>query len=353
MNIRSYLGKTYVVESSNSVIRDDNFVAQKYKIGDDIPPGKSVGEVKIIPQRTEVIVTDVKTNPGRHVYVFARPASDPGAEFGWTSAANLVGSFVNETTGFAPSNWQLEPAGNNKTCTDPRTLIRGGPPGFASTGNLIPLGSFVMVTETSDNKQNVRVSKLDIINGEAVVGDEIGWTKATNLSDGCSDLFFAPEWKDQKGPNACWNAGRFLGAKVLVNIVGFGAEMEQVTLDSLQQYLQLSRAASEEANLSLSINSAFRTFQRQASLRRLFELGQGNLAARAGFSNHQHGQAFDLNTRHNVFDGSDKIYEWLKQNAPKHGFMRTVSNESWHWEYRPVELAQLGPGQFKRPGVKP
>ena len=353
MNIRSYLGKVYVIESSNSVIRDNNFVVQKYRAGDNLPPGKNVGDIKLIPQRTEVIVTDVTSNPGRHVFVFARPADDPAGEFGWTSAANLVGSFVNETTGFAPANWQMEPDGNNKTCIDARAIIREGPPGFAATGNVIPQRSFVMVTETSENKQNVRVSKLDIVNGQAVVGDEIGWTRAANLGDGCSDLFFAPAWTDQKGPNACWNAGSFIGAKILVNIVGFGAEMEQVTLDSLAQYLKLSQAANDEANLLLSINSAFRTFQRQAELRRLFEIGQGNLAAKPGRSNHQHGQAFDLNTRHNVFDGSDKIYEWLKRNAPKHGFVRTVSNESWHWEYRPVETAQMGPGQFKRPGVEP
>jgi len=29
-----------------------------------------------------------------------------------------------------------------------------------------------------------------------------------------------------------------------------------------------------------------------------------------------------------VFDGSDKIYEWLKSNGPAHGFVRTVSRES-------------------------
>jgi hypothetical protein len=353
MTIRSYLGKVFVIESSNSVIRDQNLATLKYQTGDNIPPGKNVGDAKIILQRSEINVTDVMSNAARHVFVFARPAGDSAGEFGWTSAANLVGSFANETTGFAPDNWQLEPNGANKTCIDAKAFIREGPPGFATTANLIPQKSFVTVTETSDDKQFVRISKLDIVNGEPVVGEEIGWTRATNLSDGCSDLFFTPAWNDQKGPNACWNAGSFIGAKVLVNIVGFGAEMEQVTLDSLAAYLQLSKAASDDANLLLSINSAFRTFQRQADLRRLFELGKGNLAAKAGRSNHQHGQAFDLNTRHNVFDGSDKIYEWLKKNAPQHGFVRTVSNESWHWEYRPVEAAQLGPGQFKRQGVAP
>ncbi len=106
MNIRSYQGKVLVVESSNSVICDDSLAPQKYQAGDNIPPGKQVGDVKTIPQRTEVNVTDVKTDAGRHAYVFARPANDNASSFGWTSAMNLVGSFANETTGFAPSNWQ-------------------------------------------------------------------------------------------------------------------------------------------------------------------------------------------------------------------------------------------------------
>ena len=351
MNIRSYQGKVFVVESSNSVIRDENLIAQKYQPGDNLPPGKNVGDAKTIPQRTEIIVTDVKTDPGRHVYVFARPANDSASSFGWTSAMNLVDGFANETTGFAPANWQSEPDGNNKTCVDAKALVRGGPPAFASTGKFIPQKSFVMVTDTSADKQNVKVNKLEILDGQPVVGEEIGWTRLSNLKDGCSDLYFSKEWADEKGPNACWEHGGFIGAKLLVNIVGFGGEMEQVTFDSLDAYLKLTNAASDQNNIQISINSAFRTFQRQAELFHLFQIHQGNKAAPPGASNHQHGQAFDLNTRHNVFDGSDKVYEWLKANAPQHGFVRAVSNESWHWEYRPDAAAMLAPGQFMLPGI--
>ena len=184
-----------------------------------------------------------------------------------------------------------------------------------------------------------------------VVGDELGWTRAGNLRDGCSDIYFSNDWANEKGPNACWEHGKFIGQKLLVNIVGFGAELEQVTFDSLEPYLALKNAAADEANLQISINSAFRTFQRQAELFALFKAHKGNKAAPAGGSNHQHGQAFDLNTGHNVFNGSDKIYEWLKKNAPKHGFVRAVSNESWHWEYRPAQAAQLTPGHFMLPGI--
>jgi hypothetical protein len=350
MKFRSYVDKVFVVESSKAIIRNEQLEEQKYVAGEDLPPGKNVGDVKTIPQRTEIKVTDVKTDPGRHTFVLAVAANGSGQPFGWTASMNLEGGFKNETAGLAPSKWQLEPLGTNKTCIDRNALIREGSPNFASLGTKIPIRSFVAVTEVSGDF--VRVSAMTIVQNAFEIGDDIGWTKISNLQDGCSDLYFNDEWTNQKGPNACWRRGEYLGPKLLVNIVGFGGEMEQITLDSLDAYMKLKDAA-EEDNIQLSINSAFRTFERQAQLRRLFELGQGNLAARPGHSNHQHGQAFDLNTRHNIFNGSDKIYEWLKANAPKHGFVRTVSNESWHWEFRPVEAAELAAaGKFKLAGVE-
>jgi hypothetical protein len=157
MNIRSYQGKTFVVASSNTVICDDELAPEKYQSGDNLPPGKNIGDIKVIPQRTEIMVTDVKSDSARHAYVFARPANDAAGSFGWTSAMNLVGGFANETTGFAPDNWQQEPDGNNKTCVDAKALIRQGPPDFASTGNVIPQGSFVIVTRTQVTSLLTRV----------------------------------------------------------------------------------------------------------------------------------------------------------------------------------------------------
>ena len=350
MKFKSYVGTVFVVESSKAIIRDEQLNEQKYVAGEVLPPGKNVGDVKTIPQRTEIQVTNVRTDSGRHTFIFAT-AANGDQPLGWTSAMNLEGGFKNETVGLAPGTWTLEPLGINKTCIDANSLIREGPPDFGSTGTKIPHRSFVAVTETSAEGKFVRVSRLNIVQNQMEVGADIGWTKATNLQDGCSDLYFSDDWTNQKGPNACWRRGEYLGAKLLVNIVGFGGEMEQITLDSLNPYLKLKDAA-EQDNIQLSINSAFRTFERQAQLRRLFEVGQGNLAAKPGHSNHQHGQAFDLNTRHNVFDGSDKIYEWLRANAPTHGFVRTVSRESWHWEYRPAEAESLAAaGEFKVAGV--
>ncbi|HEX8098479.1 MAG TPA: M15 family metallopeptidase [Pyrinomonadaceae bacterium] len=352
MNFRSYQGKVFVVESNKSVVRGDNLEPLKYRAGEEIPDGKNVGDVKIIPQRTEIRVADVKVDDDRHTFVLALPAAGDGATpFGWTSCMNLDGGFANETAGLAPSEWALEPEGANKTCTDARALIRSGPPSFASTGATIPAGTFLLVTETSDDRRFVRVSKAKIAAGLLSPEGDLGWTAASNLSEGCADFYSSPAWQDQKGPNACWDHGNYVGQKILVNIVGYGGEMEQVTLDSLGAYMELKEAA-EGDNLQISINSAFRTFPRQVQLFKLFKAGKGNLAAEPGRSNHQHGQAFDLNTRHNDFSGADKIYEWLKRNAPQHGFVRTVSKESWHWEYRPAEARNLAAhGQFKMPGV--
>lgn len=348
MNIRSYPGKVFVIESNEAVVRDENLAPLKYKEGDEIPPGSNVGDTKKIPNGTEINVTDVKTKTRKDVYVLARPTAEGADPFGWTKANNLVGGFLGEVCGFAPARFEKEPEGNNKTVVDGRAVIRGGPPGFAPTTNVIPQKSCVMVTDTSDDKEQVKVSKLEIVNGEMVVGDEIGWTKAMNLMDGCLGQFFTDELLDQKGPNGCWRKGKFIGAKTMVNIIGNEIEMEQISFDSLAPYLALAKAAKDEANVTILINSAFRTFQRQVELFELMHHG-GNLAAAPGTSNHQHGQAFDLNTGHNIFNGSDKVYEWLKKNATRHGFIRTVNNESWHWEYRPHDAAQMPPGKFKLP----
>lgn len=350
MNYRSYPGKVFLIESNKAFVRNEQLQEQRYQAGETLPPGKNVGDVKLIPQRTEVQVIDVKVDSDRHTYVHA-VSNAFGEELGWTSAMNLMGGFKNETVGLAPNTWALEPQGDNMTCVDNNATIRDGAPTFASRGTTIPARTFVAVTEQSPDGQFVKVSNITIAQGAMQAGEEIGWTKASNLRDGCSTLYFTADWTDDKGPNACWRSGEFIGAKLLVNIVGFGAEMEQITVDTLEPYLTLKDAADQD-NIQLSINSAFRTFARQAELRRLFKAGKGNNAAKAGFSNHQHGQAFDLNTMHNVFDGSDRVYEWLKRNAPRHGFIRTVPLEAWHWEYRPAEAATLAAqGKFKLPGV--
>ena len=356
MPVPSYTAKTFLVEDNDTRIRlDDLQTFAKYQAGDVIPVGKQVGDFKTVPRRVEVRVAKTRTDGNRNVFGFIEAAiPQPEIPSGWTKVANLEGRFLNELIGFAPSAWDVPPQEDNFTVTDATALIRDGAPDFVATGQKLALGSYVVVTSRSGatvpRGKYVKVSQAFAANdGQLTLGAEIGWTAASNLTEGCSQVFFTPAWKDEKGANACWQKGAYIGARVLVEIVGVGGESEQITLASLAPYLKLKDAAAVK-NLTLGIESAFRTFARQAALYQLFLAGQGNLAAKPGASNHQHGQAFDLNTR--GFD--TPLYLWMTKNAPKLGFIRTVPKEHWHWEHRPTEAAALAAqGKFKLPGVNP
>ena len=354
MITKTYVGKVFIVIDSQAVVRDPNDLSKplRFKEGDSIPEGKEIGDSVIIPKLSEVHITDVRVDGDRNVFVFAEPVGEaPIRPFGWTRASNLKDQFVNETTGSSPGSWVLFPQGTNLTVVDKSAVIRGGPPGFEPLAGTIPRGTFVVVTEskTTPKGQFAKVSHAKIEGDHPVVQDEIGWTKALNLADGWSDEYSAESFADPEGPNAAWRSGEFIGQKVLVDIVGTGGQLENVTLTGLDAYLKLRDAVAENANITLTIESGFRSFPRQKRLFELFKQHKGNLAAVPGTSNHQHGQAFDLNTTDKLFD-DDPVYRALKKNGPPLGFIRTVSGEPWHWEFRPADAAQHG---FKMPTVDP
>lgn len=358
MKFKSYIGKQYTVIDNEARVRreDDLSKAAVYQAGDEIPAGRAVGDFKVIPKRTQVTISDVRADPAKNTYAFVHPVeAPPGTPSGWTRATNIEGGLMNETAGLVPSKWTLEPQGRNRTVTDRNALLRGGPPDFRAAGRTIPAGTFVLVLEesagTTPPGRYVRVCGGRISGTDFTQGDEFGWTAASNLSDGCADFYSEPSWTDQHGPNACWERGTYTGQKLLVNIVGTGGEMEQITVESMEPYFRLVEEAAR-VNLEVGIESGFRTFAKQKELFDGFRARKPgfNLAAAAGRSNHQHGQAFDFNTRSFVHP----IYEWLKRNGPSLGFIRTVSGEHWHWEYLPEEAAQLARrGGFKRARVDP
>jgi LAS superfamily LD-carboxypeptidase LdcB len=79
--------------------------------------------------------------------------------------------------------------------------------------------------------------------------------------------------------------------------------------------------------VSLAIRSGYRTHAKQKKLYKQYRRGEGNLAAKPGYSVHESGRALDLVvTQH-------KTYEWLVAHAREYGFHRTVHGEPWHWEY--------------------
>jgi len=74
---------------------------------------------------------------------------------------------------------------------------------------------------------------------------------------------------------------------------------------------------------------------KQTELYEAWKVGAGNPAAKPGFSNHQSGRAIDIN----LLGVPKETYAWLKKNAARYGFRRTVPSEPWHWEYSPPRRA--------------
>lgn len=98
--------------------------------------------------------------------------------------------------------------------------------------------------------------------------------------------------------------------------------------------------------VNITINSGYRTFEDQLRIRKkyvrnkhcaddtvyLLTAPSGEFrpeTGRPGHSRHHSGIAYDFNTK------NPDVYKWLKINALKYGFVRTVPEERWHWEYLP------------------
>jgi hypothetical protein len=203
---------------------------------------------------------------------------------------------------------------------------------------LIPVGTEIKVTDAKVHKDLVYV-----------LADGFGWTAKNNLKNNFLNetlAEFPPANNDEKGPNAAWDQGQFLKQLTLIQIVGADNSLKFISKDIADKYLELVRAA-EADNVLLPLKSGFRTFASQQFLFNGFanHLPGFNKAAKPGFSNHQDGFAYDFQI--GGFNG-DPRYDWLKKNGHKHGFVRTVNGEPWHWEFRPQVAAT---GAFKIPSV--
>jgi D-alanyl-D-alanine carboxypeptidase len=217
---------------------------------------------------------------------------------------------------------------------------------------IIPKGTKVRVSDARalDNKITFVLVQSDIESP----AQSLGWTSADNLKgDFINETIGELVSKDasKKGLNAAWDKGKYLGQRTLVEIVGNKNQTERIVLERLDNYQTMAKAAASDG-VTIAIESGFRTYAEQEYLYKLYKLNpkKYNLAAEPGTSNHQDGQAFDLNA--GGFDGHP-VYDWLKTLGPKFGFIRTVNNEPWHWEYRPDDAAKLAAkGKFKMPNVK-
>lgn len=114
------------------------------------------------------------------------------------------------------------------------------------------------------------------------------------------------------------------GEKVTIKLADVGHGEAEV--HTAIAFRAMARAA-HKAGIELSVRSGFRSYAKQARLYKQYREGDGNLAARPGYSNHESGRALDL------YISDYKTYDWLEHHADEFGFHRTVSGEPWHWEY--------------------
>lgn len=119
-------------------------------------------------------------------------------------------------------------------------------------------------------------------------------------------------------------------------------------------YRKMSDDASKDG-YELVINSAYRSYQDQLEIEELYRKSYGQsyvdrFIAKAGYSEHQTGLAFDIGSRKvNVFLNS-KEYEWMQENAWKYGFIQRFTKkfesitgfrvEPWHYRYVGEKIAK-------------
>jgi len=222
-----------------------------------------------------------------------------------------------------------------------------------TAADVLPAGEKIGNFKRIPQNTEVKVDDVEIVltgsSGSMVFGHamstnhttEYGWTSTRNfrgkfVNETLGELLPAAG-AGKFGPNAAWNAGTYIGQRTLVEIVDVNLAIKRIALDTLDAYLELVAAAAKDG-VAIAITSGFRSYPEQKSLYEGYRkhLPGYNVAAPPGASKHQNGIAFDIR----VGGGAgDPTYEWLKNNAPSHGFIRTVNKEPWHWEYDKAKAA--------------
>lgn len=120
------------------------------------------------------------------------------------------------------------------------------------------------------------------------------------------------------GEYEAYRGGQNIGSIDVVELNG-----KKVAAKTARAWKILRDAAAADG-VFLILNSGFRTMSEQ---RHLYSKYGSPRAAYPGHSNHQHGQALDIDA------ANPQHKDWLFKNAPSFGWRNTVSFEPWHWEY--------------------
>lgn len=123
---------------------------------------------------------------------------------------------------------------------------------------------------------------------------------------------------------------------------------------SVWPYLERMIQKASSSGVSLEINSAYRSFGTQASLKSNYKVvygaGANKFSADQGYSEHQLGTTVDITTQGvaptSLNFAKSPAYGWLMDNAHKYGFILSYPKnntyyqyEPWHWRFVGVALA--------------
>ena len=113
--------------------------------------------------------------------------------------------------------------------------------------------------------------------------------------------------------------------------------------------------ASIDAGLSLSVNSAYRSYEDQQSVYDTYYslYGQSYVdkyVAIPGYSEHQTGLALDVKSKNSNLFANSKEYSWMLENSYKYGFVLRYPKdkeditgynfEAWHFRYVGIDIAK-------------
>lgn len=123
--------------------------------------------------------------------------------------------------------------------------------------------------------------------------------------------------------------------------------------DEVKEAFEVMKKAAAKEGLNLYISSGYRSYTRQQTLYNNYVSKDGKeqadtYSARAGYSEHQSGLCFDLNTIDDSFAYTAES-KWLEKHAQEYGFIIRYPKgkedktgyqyEPWHLRYLGVELA--------------
>lgn len=140
---------------------------------------------------------------------------------------------------------------------------------------------------------------------------------------------------------------------------GVGVDLTLSAIDDAEHLLDEQAAlafarmasAAKRVGITLEVNSAFRSHERQQELWDEWVAEQKKWEAalpairgtrplrpsRPGWSKHESGLAVDLDCYHD--NGRAKpALAWLRQHASQYGFHNTVPKEPWHYEFQELIL---------------